>query len=325
VRKNRISVTLANFEYSTTYYLQCNDVVPAKVLEPFILTKKTMSIFFVVFLVSVTSLLLDSQMQAQSLVIHTNSFSFIADINTYQREIEQRALTIIHTVVPISSHSDMITPLGRYRELLSIYPLPTQAVTGGILAFAGDAIAQRTDKGCYVYNSRRGVSFMAFDMAYRTLQHYIFPWVSLTFHGQYISTVLDSIGVAYQDQQLFAAIEGTFVNQLFIVPLFYYPVFFAFTALLQGQTILDGVQRAKSMFFPLMQRNLAYWLPVQFIQFRFIEENLQIPFVCIAGLCWTVILSASAGNSMSQTLQDRNKENMELISFSTDYVRDRKQ
>ena len=87
------------------------------------------------------------------------------------------------------------------------------------------------------------------------------------------------------------------VNQLFIVPFFYYPVFFAVTALVQGLTFSEGYQRAQSMWVPLLQRNLAFWIPVQFIQFRFVEESLQIPFVCVAGLCWTIILSTVAGNS----------------------------
>ena len=36
---------------------------------------------------------------------------------------------------------------------------------------------------------------------------------------------------------------------------------------------------------------------VQFIQFGFIQEDLQIPFLCICGLGWTFILSVMAGST----------------------------
>lgn len=46
-----------------------------------------------------------------------------------------------------------------------------------------------------------------------------------------------------------------------------------------------------------MERNLLFWIPVQFIQFKFIPEDLQIPFLCTCGLCWTFILSIMAGST----------------------------
>lgn len=36
---------------------------------------------------------------------------------------------------------------------------------------------------------------------------------------------------------------------------------------------------------------------VQFVQFGFIQEDLQIPFLCICGLGWTFILSVMAGST----------------------------
>lgn len=210
-----------------------------------------------------------------------------------------------------SSHLG-VSLLDRYRNVLHLHPLPTQLMTGGALAILGDAVAQtnsnsqkdgtttinRTNSS---YDHRRAISFMMFDMAYRVVQHYVFPWISTHCHGQYCEAILHSVGLSSSlssfDSSFGAAIEGTMVNQLFIVPFFYYPVFFAVTALVQGLTFSEGYQRAQSMWVPLLQRNLAFWIPVQFIQFRFVEESLQIPFVCVAGLCWTIILSTVAGNS----------------------------
>lgn len=43
---------------------------------------------------------------------------------------------------------------------------------------------------------------------------------------------------------------------------------------------------------------------VQFVQFAFIQEDLQIPFLSICGLAWTFILSANAGSTKSYVSED---------------------
>ena len=50
-----------------------------------------------------------------------------------------------------------------------------------------------------------------------------------------------------------------------------------------------------------MKRNLLFWIPVQFVQFGYIQEDLQIPFLSMCGLAWTFILSVAAGSAKSYT------------------------
>jgi len=69
----------------------------------------------------------------------------------------------------------------------------------------------------------------------------------------------------------------------------------------QGLDQDAAVERAKDTFVPLMKRNLMFWIPVQFIQFGFIDTSLQIPFLSVAGLCWTFIISQFAGNAKAAT------------------------
>jgi hypothetical protein len=95
----------------------------------------------------------------------------------------------------------------------------------------------------------------------------------------------------------YGAMEQTLASQLGIVPFFYYPVFYTITAFVKGVDREQAVQRAKDTFIPLMKRNLLFWIPVQFIQFGYIDENLQIPFLSVAGLAWTFIISLFAGNA----------------------------
>jgi len=181
--------------------------------------------------------------------------------------------------------------------------------TGGVLATCGDAIAQsKTDEP---YDTRRAGSFFTFDMAYRALQHVSFPVIVASCHGQFLSDVVPSD--LNLPPEALAAMEQTLASQLGIVPFLYYPVFFTLTAYIQGLTAPQGLERAKENFLPLMKRNLLFWIPVQFIQFGYIPSDLQIPFLSVAGLCWTFILSVAAGSAKSYAAPSvAEQENNEL-------------
>lgn len=200
--------------------------------------------------------------------------------------------------------------LSSYKGLLKSHPLPTKMVTGGTLAVCGDFIAQyqaeksisdEEDKNTESwYDVPRAVSFFIFDMAYRALQHFSFPIIVAECQGQYLLSLLTpfaSIGALNLDQvSLFSAtMEQTLASQLGIVPFLYYPVFFSLTGAIQGLTVEESIERAIENFPKLMKRNLLFWIPVQFVQFGFIPIDLQIPFLSLAGLAWTFILSIIAG------------------------------
>ena len=65
---------------------------------------------------------------------------------------------------------------------------------------------------------------------------------------------------------------------------------------LQGLSAEGTEEQAKKKFIPLMKRNLLFWIPMQF---GFVEDGLQIPFLSLCGLMWTVILSAVAGSTLA--------------------------
>jgi hypothetical protein len=77
----------------------------------------------------------------------------------------------------------------------------------------------------------------------------------------------------------------------------YYPLFFAITALVQGLTAEQGLERAREKFGPLLSRNLLFWVPAQLVQFALVPEEWQVTYVCVMGLMWNVILSSLAGSA----------------------------
>lgn len=223
--------------------------------------------------------------------------------------LQQISSLSIPDVTAVTSHLSHVSPhlvaqsavpfdiLGGYKQLLASHPLPTKMMTGATLAVCGDAIAQSKEDNDY--DQRRAVSFAAFDMAYRAVQHFSFPIIVAACQGQYLGA-LPGVGDAFDASQL-GAMEQTLASQLGIVPFFYYPVFFSLTGAIQGLSVSGAVNRAKENFIPLMKRNLLFWIPVQFVQFGYIQEDLQIPFLSVCGLAWTFILSVAAGSAKSYT------------------------
>jgi len=226
--------------------------------------------------------------------------------------------------------NDAANLLEMYKQFLVANPLQTKMITGGTLAVAGDAIAQKSSSDEEKYDKRRAFSFMLFDMCYRAVQHASFPVIVQQCRGQFLGAVASSIPpltaiissqptveAAHDLTYYFGAVEQTLASQLIIVPFFYYPVFFTLTGFIQGLTPEQAFERAKTTFLPLMKRNLLFWLPVQFVQFSFIDEGLQIPFLSLCGLGWTFILSVMAGSTKSygKTTDIESKEEQYIEEY----------
>ena len=61
-----------------------------------------------------------------------------------------------------------------------------------------------------------------------------------------------------------------------------------------------------------MKRNLLFWIPVQFVQFGYIQEDLQIPFLSVCGLAWTFILSVAAGSAKGYSAEKEMDQVQEM-------------
>lgn len=233
---------------------------------------------------------------------HVSSFS-IPDFHLMQTAASHLTHSVSHVAPHVAKHvspqtHDAFDLLGIYKQTLTAHPLTTKMLTGATLAVSGDAIAQSQDKSTE-YDKQRAASFAAFDMAYRAVQHFSFPIIVAACHGQYLGS-LPFLHDAFDASRL-GAMEQTLASQLGIVPFFYYPVFFSLTGFMQGLTLSGAVSRAQENFLPLMKRNLLFWIPVQYVQFGYIPEDLQIPFLSMCGLAWTFILSVAAGSARNYT------------------------
>ncbi len=180
-----------------------------------------------------------------------------------------------------------------YKDTLLEFPVATNMATGGVLALLGDAIAQSQNKE---YDSIRATSLVSFDIVYRATQCALFPLIVDVCDGSHLASPL-SLVTSDLDLHALATMEQTITNQFLVIPFIYYPVFFSLTGYLQGLSSDEIIDRARNTLVPLLKRNWLFWIPVQYFQFGYVDEPLQIPFLCVAGLAWTFILSAAAGSA----------------------------
>lgn len=197
-----------------------------------------------------------------------------------------------------------------YQNALQQHPLATQMETGVALAVVGDAIAQKTQIS-EPYNVNRAVSFASFDACYRAVQHYLYPPMIAACNGAILGALLPN------NIKFAAAMEQALVSQIILIPLLYYPFFFAITGAVQGLTLKETIDRAKETAWPLMIRNWLFWIPVQFAVFGFCpDENAQISILIATGLVWTIILSAFAGAATPKERYNEPVENILTLSES---------
>lgn len=179
-----------------------------------------------------------------------------------------------------------------YQNALIKNPLLTKVLTGATLALTGDAAAQATSASNDDYDKRRAMSFAMFDSCYRVFQHNVFPLVIKLGQGSLIGKILPAFFMPAA-----AAIEQTLMYQFVIVPCLYYPIFFTFTGFIQGLSIRESLDRMKRQFFPCWKKNLMFWIPTQMVLFGLVAEKWQIPFACLMGMMWSMLLSNFAGDS----------------------------
>jgi len=227
------------------------------------------------------------------------------DVAGGKRGVAKKAVVFSTLAALILSQHKLVTRLlatawRGYESSLSARPLPTKVLTGASLAVMGDYLAQAKEmrrldgRG---YDVPRAASFAAFDSCYRLFQHNIIPFIIKLGQGNVFASAFSMVGIGKESIAFFAAMERTFLYQFILIPFVYYPVFFTFTGFMQGLNARESLDRAKVTFLPCWKRNLIFWIPTQMVMFGLVAEQWQIPYACVMGIAWSLILSVTAGKA----------------------------
>lgn len=218
-------------------------------------------------------------------------------------------------------HSGTFSPAGlkllkSYETLLHAHPLMTKAATAGCLAALGDAVAQKQAEE--KYDALRGVSFAFFAAAYTgAFQHFWFGWLNdkLAFTAALSSPSL-ALLLATPSSPAILAAGKLGLNQFIVVPFIYMPLFFVVTGAI-SLSVEESIERARRLYFPLLLRNYAFWLPAQFIQFSLVDPEWQVPYICAASLLWNVVLSSVSGRAATSGVQLNDSAGVDVTETVT--------
>jgi len=185
--------------------------------------------------------------------------------------------------------------------------LARNVATASGTGVAGDVIAQLMaarggqkktklqPKQPFRLDGRRTVALGAFNAAYTgAFQHFYFP---------HLNQCLDS------------PLARLAVNQGIFIPFLYYPILLWLVPLIRGRTARERARlRSNIHVRKLIPRNWAFWLPLQFIQFKFIPAQAQVVFCSMVGLVWSILLSCFASGSNSNNNSNNSAETTKSTS-----------
>ncbi|KAG8463802.1 hypothetical protein KFE25_004075 [Diacronema lutheri] len=185
---------------------------------------------------------------------------------------------------PLADVAAACSSLARaYTDELSAQPLLTHVGTAMVLSLAGDACSQLATAPL-AYDVRRGASMGAFAALYTGLfQAWWFDQLNHALPG-------GGSGI----ESLCAAVVKMSACQFCTIPLLYLPLLFGVQGVVRGLGWERTIAHAKQSFWPLLQRNWAFWVPLQTVQFALVPTEWQLLFVCTAALAWAAALSAAA-------------------------------
>lgn len=179
-----------------------------------------------------------------------------------------------------------------YSSALALHPLETKAATAALLSVTSDALVQRRESGAY--DAKRTAAFAIFNMAYKGLfLHFSLPALFAVCQGNVLRNFAGSLHLA---DSVLVALERTIANQLIIVPLVFFPLFFAVTGCVQGLTAAQSMQRLRENYLPMCWSSLKFWVPVQIAQFLWLPLKWQVSCVQAVSFIWNIILSSLCGN-----------------------------
>lgn len=170
----------------------------------------------------------------------------------------------------------------RYESCLLAQPVPTKMATGAVLWGLGDAVAQSaTRKDGEAVDGRR----LSRAVAFGSLIHAPIAHV----HYEFLEWFVQRLSVPASKQAVVKLVMEQFVYWGYFSNALYH---FAM-AKMEGNTTTASVDRVKERLWPTMLAQWSFWIPVQYLNFRFIPVRHQLNVVLTTSVVWTAFLSAA--------------------------------
>lgn len=178
-------------------------------------------------------------------------------------------------------------PLGGERLLIGLnkalhtYPVRTNLALGSLFGFTGDVVCQ-------------------FGVQQRDLSQFDQPrlWGLTTFFGFYAATFSLRIFALYPKILPESIMKSPFregmasavLDNCVHSPLLYFPLFYVWTGLFEGDTVSNSLVKYYHQLVPAMSSLLVVWMPIQLVNFSLVPRQYRVAFVGLGNLVWNVII-----------------------------------
>lgn len=171
----------------------------------------------------------------------------------------------------------------KYLIQLQVNPLRTKALTSGVIAGLGDALAQKIS-GIKKLQLRRLLLFSLFGFAYGgPFGHYLHKLMSVIFKGKN-----DSKTVA--KMVLFEQLTSSPLNNLLFM--LYYGL------VIEGIPWVFVKDKIRKDFTSVQVAAWKVGPMVAWVNNQFVPLQLRVIFQCFVGLCWTIFLNLKARSAV---------------------------
>ena len=176
-----------------------------------------------------------------------------------------------------------MNPIKLYISWLKKFPAPTKITTGGFIVGSGDVLAQQfiEKKQFKDHNWNRTGRLTLVGLC--LIAPYNFTW---------LDKVLPRVTAFKNASKTKHALVKVLLDQAVSAPI-------ACTFYIAGNAMTQGKDVKKSVIERVPDTVPRFWMlwgPLQFINFRFVSQTFNMPFVQVLNLIWTTYLSALDNN-----------------------------
>lgn len=163
-----------------------------------------------------------------------------------------------------------------YEAMLVERPVPTKMVSGGILWGAGDLVAQATGDSLDTPRLSRAVIYGT--VIHAPIAHLHYEFLEFFVHRVGVSKSMQAVTKLFMEQFVY---WGYASNSLYHFSM----------AKMEGYDVQESVQRVYDRLWPTMKAQWAFWIPVQYVNFKFVPVRHQLNVVLLTSVVWTAALS----------------------------------
>ena len=214
----------------------------------------------------------------------------------------------------LSQSSGVEGPWQSYLQLLAEAPLPTKAVTAGLIIGSGDAAAQVIESSLVTSNSLDPSSEAERSAEVTTAATGVdltrlARWAAFGFFLQapwnhFFYLALDGALPPTEEPFTMTTATKVFIDQFVQAPIFT-AVIFIFLAVVEGRGLNAGKRQIDEELFQVLLKNWAVFLPATIINLAFLPNELRVLFLNSVFFFWTIFLSLTVNANKDAVLVEK--------------------